>query len=227
MGRRRRCPGRDRHRSGRVDRQAAGQGCSGRRRRRRAARPRPTVARRQPGARDHGGLGSKDARCLRHSTSHVLAQAVLDLFPGAKFAIGPAIENGFYYDFELPDGATFSEDDLERIEARHARDHRREPTVRPRRVRDRRRPRGVRRSAVQARDHRARRRERGVRRRPSSARTATPTASSISVAVRTCRPPDDSAASSSRRSRVRTGAATRPSRCCSGSTAPRGRATRR
>jgi threonyl-tRNA synthetase len=55
---------------------------------------------------------------LRHSTAHVLAQAVLDLFPGAKFAIGPAIENGFYYDFELPDGATFSEDDLERIEAR-------------------------------------------------------------------------------------------------------------
>jgi threonyl-tRNA synthetase len=55
---------------------------------------------------------------LRHSTSHVLAQAVLSLFPGAKFAIGPAIENGFYYDFALPDGATFSDDDLERIEAR-------------------------------------------------------------------------------------------------------------
>jgi threonyl-tRNA synthetase len=55
---------------------------------------------------------------LRHSTAHVLAQAVLGLFPGAKFAIGPAIENGFYYDFELPDGATFSDDDLERIEKR-------------------------------------------------------------------------------------------------------------
>lgn len=54
---------------------------------------------------------------LRHSTSHVLAQAVLELFPGAKFAIGPAIEHGFYYDFELPDGATFHADDLERIEA--------------------------------------------------------------------------------------------------------------
>ena len=54
---------------------------------------------------------------LRHSTAHVLAQAVLQLFPGAKFAIGPAIEHGFYYDFELPDGATFSDDDLERIEA--------------------------------------------------------------------------------------------------------------
>jgi threonyl-tRNA synthetase len=54
---------------------------------------------------------------LRHSTAHVMAQAVTRLFPGAKFSIGPAIENGFYYDFELPDGATFSDDDLERIEA--------------------------------------------------------------------------------------------------------------
>ncbi|MEM9517612.1 MAG: threonine--tRNA ligase, partial [Actinomycetota bacterium] len=55
---------------------------------------------------------------LRHSTAHVMAQAVTDLFPGAKFSIGPAIENGFYYDFDLPGGATFSDDDLERIEAR-------------------------------------------------------------------------------------------------------------
>src|SRR4051812_13768482 len=55
---------------------------------------------------------------LRHSTSHVLAQAVTQLFPGAKFTIGPAIENGFYYDFELPGGATFSDDDLAAIEAR-------------------------------------------------------------------------------------------------------------
>jgi len=55
---------------------------------------------------------------LRHSTAHVLAQAVTDLFPGAKFAIGPAITDGFYYDFELPNGATFSDDDLERIESR-------------------------------------------------------------------------------------------------------------
>jgi threonyl-tRNA synthetase len=55
---------------------------------------------------------------LRHSTSHVLAQAVLGLWPGATFAIGPAIEDGFYYDFELPGGATFTDDDLEKIEAR-------------------------------------------------------------------------------------------------------------
>lgn len=55
---------------------------------------------------------------LRHSTAHVMAQAVTLLFPGAKFSIGPAIENGFYYDFELPGGATFSDDDLGRIEAK-------------------------------------------------------------------------------------------------------------
>src|SRR5262245_36057404 len=55
---------------------------------------------------------------LRHSTSHLMAQAVFDLFPGAKYAIGPAIADGFYYDFELPDGQHFSESDLERIEAR-------------------------------------------------------------------------------------------------------------
>ena len=54
---------------------------------------------------------------LRHSTAHVLAQAVLKLFPGAKYAIGPAITDGFYYDFELPEGKTFTESDLERITA--------------------------------------------------------------------------------------------------------------
>jgi threonyl-tRNA synthetase len=55
---------------------------------------------------------------LRHSTAHVMAQAVTDLFPGARYAIGPAIADGFYYDFELPDGRHFTEDDLARIEAR-------------------------------------------------------------------------------------------------------------
>ncbi|MBA3267197.1 MAG: threonine--tRNA ligase [Acidimicrobiia bacterium] len=55
---------------------------------------------------------------LRHSTAHVLAQAVCDLFPGARYAIGPPVSDGFYYDFELPGGAHFGEDDLVRIEAR-------------------------------------------------------------------------------------------------------------
>ncbi|MGA8297822.1 MAG: threonine--tRNA ligase [Acidimicrobiales bacterium] len=54
---------------------------------------------------------------LRHSTAHVMAQAVLRLFPGARFAIGPSITDGFYYDFELPDGRHFSEEDLPTIEA--------------------------------------------------------------------------------------------------------------
>ena len=55
---------------------------------------------------------------IRHSTTHVLAQAVLDLFPGATFGIGPPVDDGFYYDFELPGGGVFVEDDLVRIEAR-------------------------------------------------------------------------------------------------------------
>jgi threonyl-tRNA synthetase len=55
---------------------------------------------------------------LRHSTAHVMAQAVTQLWPGAKLAIGPPIEDGFYYDFELPGGAHFGDEDLARIEAR-------------------------------------------------------------------------------------------------------------
>src|SRR5262249_58228126 len=53
---------------------------------------------------------------LRHSTAHLMAQAVTQLFPGVKVAIGPAIEDGFYYDFSRP--APFTVEDLERIEAR-------------------------------------------------------------------------------------------------------------
>src|SRR6266850_7095692 len=52
---------------------------------------------------------------LRHSTSHVMAQAVTRLFPGVKVAIGPAIEDGFYYDFAKPE--PFTPDDLVKIEA--------------------------------------------------------------------------------------------------------------
>jgi threonyl-tRNA synthetase len=59
----------------------------------------------------------KGREVIRHSTAHVLAQAVLEMWPGARFAIGPAIADGFYYDFELPGGETFSDDDLERIDA--------------------------------------------------------------------------------------------------------------
>ncbi|MCF7935796.1 MAG: threonine--tRNA ligase [Synergistales bacterium] len=51
---------------------------------------------------------------LRHSTSHLMAQAVLRLFPGASLGIGPAIKEGFYYDIDIPEG--LREDDLPRIE---------------------------------------------------------------------------------------------------------------
>jgi len=53
---------------------------------------------------------------LRHSTSHIMAQAVQKLFPSAKLAIGPAVEHGFYYDFDLTDGHAFTEEDLGKIE---------------------------------------------------------------------------------------------------------------
>ena len=58
---------------------------------------------------------------LRHSCSHVMAQAVQNLFPQAKLAIGPSIENGFYYDFDMTDGYTFTEEDLRKIEKEMAR----------------------------------------------------------------------------------------------------------
>src|SRR5438034_4647720 len=51
---------------------------------------------------------------LRHSSAHLLAEAVRRLYPGVKIAIGPPIENGFYYDFEFPEA--LHETDLERIE---------------------------------------------------------------------------------------------------------------
>ncbi len=55
---------------------------------------------------------------MRHSASHVMAEAILSIFPDARFAIGPAIENGFYYDFDLPRSLT--PDDLPVIEAKMA-----------------------------------------------------------------------------------------------------------
>ncbi len=54
---------------------------------------------------------------LRHTTAHILAQAIQGLYPSAKIAIGPAIENGFYYDFEIPEHQ-LTPDDFEKIEAK-------------------------------------------------------------------------------------------------------------
>src|SRR5829696_3201068 len=55
---------------------------------------------------------------IRHDAAHVMATAVTELWPGTKVSIGPPIENGFYYDFEFPEGVRLSEDDLPRIEER-------------------------------------------------------------------------------------------------------------
>jgi threonyl-tRNA synthetase len=53
---------------------------------------------------------------IRHDAAHVLATAVTELYPGVKVSIGPPIDDGFYYDFEFPEGVSISEHDLERIE---------------------------------------------------------------------------------------------------------------
>jgi threonyl-tRNA synthetase len=55
---------------------------------------------------------------IRHDAAHVMATAVMELYPGVKISIGPPIENGFYYDFEFPEGTTVSDADFERIEER-------------------------------------------------------------------------------------------------------------
>jgi threonyl-tRNA synthetase len=55
---------------------------------------------------------------LRHSAAHLMAAAVVDLFPGAQYDVGPAIEDGFFYNFRLHGGQHFVDDDLQRIESR-------------------------------------------------------------------------------------------------------------
>jgi threonyl-tRNA synthetase len=62
--------------------------------------------------------GESALELIRHDTAHVLAEAVLELYDGVKISIGPPIADGFYYDFEFPDGVTISEADFPQIEAR-------------------------------------------------------------------------------------------------------------
>src|SRR5579859_1905328 len=62
--------------------------------------------------------GGEALELIRHDCAHVLAAAVMELYPGVKISIGPPIENGFYYDFDFPDGVSLSEADFEAIEAR-------------------------------------------------------------------------------------------------------------
>jgi threonyl-tRNA synthetase len=65
---------------------------------------------------DRSGQDALDL--IRHDAAHVLAAAVMELYPGVKISIGPPIENGFYYDFDFPEGVTVSDADFEAIEAR-------------------------------------------------------------------------------------------------------------
>jgi threonyl-tRNA synthetase len=53
---------------------------------------------------------------IRHDAAHVMAEAVTELYPGTKVTIGPAIESGFYYDFEFPEGVRITDEDLPKIE---------------------------------------------------------------------------------------------------------------
>ena len=71
-----------------------------------AGAPLEIVTAKTPGALD----------VIRHDAAHVLAAAVMELYPGVKISIGPPIENGFYYDFEFPEGVTVSDADFDRIE---------------------------------------------------------------------------------------------------------------
>ena len=61
--------------------------------------------------------GEEALQLVRHDAAHVLAAAMLELYPGVKISIGPAIDNGFYYDFDFPDGVTVNDADFPKIEA--------------------------------------------------------------------------------------------------------------
>ena len=62
--------------------------------------------------------GDEALELIRHDAAHVFAESMLELYPGVQISIGPAIENGFYYDLDLPAGITLNEDDFPAIEAR-------------------------------------------------------------------------------------------------------------
>jgi threonyl-tRNA synthetase len=61
--------------------------------------------------------GAEALALIRHDVAHVLAAAMLELYPGVKISIGPAIDNGFYYDFQFPEGVVVNESDFPAIEA--------------------------------------------------------------------------------------------------------------
>ena len=175
---------------------------------------------------DAGAHSDLDA--MRHSAAHVMAEAVLDLFPGTKLGIGPAIDDGFYYDFALD--RPLDPGRSRRDRGADGRERRRRPPVRPTRIAARRRPGVLRRArpAVQGRDPR-RPRARAPRRRDDRCRRRRSTStvrSSTCARARTWRRPARSGRSSCSPSPAPTGEATRPGRRSSGSTARSGRRRR-
>ena len=128
---------------------------------------------------------------IRHSTAHLLAQAVKQLFPDAQVTIGPVIEDGFYYDFAFK--RPFTPEDLAAIEARMRELARRGPEVN--RTRD-----GARRGrrVLPRAWARTTRRRSSLRFRPTKRSASTDRATwSICAVARTCRPPASSRPSSS------------------------------
>ena len=160
--------------------------------------------------------GDDALELIRHDAAHVLAEAVLELYPGVKISIGPPIENGFYYDFELPDGVSRSATPTSRRSRRGCASTstptsrssaRTSPsrTALERFVREE--------PGLQGRADRGPRQERPATRRSRPSRS-TPTARSpTSAAARTPRAPSGSRPSSCSRSPAPTGAATRTARC--------------
>ena len=225
-------PPRRRHRGrpGRVDRPRPGQGRGRRQRQRRRARPRlgrcPTATTSPSSPTRATGASTRCA--TRRPTCWPRPSSTL--FPGATFSIGPPIENGFYYDFELPGGATFT-----RRRPRAASTPgcaRSSPSDQPF-VRDE-IPEA---EALELFADQPYKCEIIERRRPTTPTSATETglvahlpqpaaSSSTCAAARTCPPRAGSATSSSCGSPAPTGAATRRARCCSASTARRGRRRR-
>ena len=152
---------------------------------------------------------------IRHDAAHVLAAAVMELYPGVKISIGPPIDSGFYYDFEFPEGVTISDADFGRIEQK-MREHvnaderfvREDVSVAE----------ALERFRGEGQDYKVELIEDLVRNRIPTTRStrsaSTPTAPSpTSAAGRTGRAPSASRPSSCSRSPAPTGAATRRARC--------------
>ena len=167
--------------------------------------------------------GEQALQLIRHDAAHVLAAAVMELYPGVSISIGPPIEQGFYYDFEFPTGVSVSEEQFPAIEERMRAHVKAAETferrdVTPAQARERFVGRGP---ALQGR----------ADRRSPQRRLADPpvgdglavherTRSPTSAAARTRRAPSPSAPSRCSRSRAPTGAGTPRARCSRASTAP-------